>query len=202
MSNDRNPFGGKNPHGMYVPLTDLELEALARIADAQEFKVVVKEWGVVSGFVRGRYVPEQWHANPTPLVTFGDKRISFYFRMNLNAPAVPQPNWYFDMEVWALGHLLFSQRLATQVGGKPIEVAAGRHIDLALDVALDRIDSKIVKEIVPRAIGLTTRHGNMQLDSTRQRLLAQTQAGERQVREMTRQESVEVTEKMKKVTGR
>jgi hypothetical protein len=200
--NNRNPFGGKNPHGMYVPLTDTELEALARLAEAGEFKVVVKNWGEIIGFRRGRYVPEIWHANPIPLVVFGDKRISFYFRMSLNAPAVPQPNWYFDMEVWALGHKLFSQRMPTEHAGKPIQVAAGVDLDLALDLALDKIDPAIVKQIMPKAIGLTTRHGNMRLDLHQQRLLAKTQQGERLVREVSASEARAATEKEKKATGR
>ena len=198
---NRNPFGGKNPHGMYVPLTDTELEVLERLADAQEFKVVVKDWGFITGFQRGRY-NEQWHMNPTPLVVFGDKRISFYFRMNFNAPIVPQPNWYFDMEVWALGHRLFSQRLPTEHAGKPIQVAAGMFLDMALDVALDRIDPKIVKEVMPKAWGLTTKHGNMKLDSYHKKLLAKTQAGEKKIREITKQEAQRATLAEKKATSR
>jgi len=199
---ERNPFGGKNPHGMYVPLTDTELEALARLADAGEFKVVVRNWGEITGFRRGRYVPELWHANPAPLVVFGDKRLSFYFRMSLTAPVVPQPNWYFDMEVWALGRKLFSQRMPTEHGGNPIQVAAGVDLDLALDIALDKIDPTVVKEIMPKAIGLTTRHGNMRLDLHHRRLLERTQAGERKVREVSAAEAAEATAKKKKATGR
>lgn len=198
---ERNPFGGKNPHGMYVPITDTELEALARLADAGEFQLVVKGWGNITGFQRGHYT-HAWHTNPFPLVVFGDKRISFYFRMSLNAPVVPQPNWYFDMEVWALGHKLFAHRLPTESAGKPIQVAAGVDLDLALDIALDKIDPKIIKEILPKAIGLTTRHGNMTLDIEHQRLLAQTQAGEKRVREVSAKEAAAATAKQKKATGR
>ena len=198
---DRNPFGGKNPHGMYVPLTDTELEVLERLADAQEFKVVVKDWGFVTGFRRGRY-NEQWHMSPTPLVVFGDKRISFYFRMNFNAPIVPQPNWYFDMEVWALGYRLFSQRMPTEHAGKPIQVAAGMFLDMALDVALDRIDPKIIKAVKPKAWGLTTKHGNMRLDSYHQRLLVETQEGEKKVREIAKKEAKRATLAKKKATSR
>lgn len=199
---ERNPFGGKNPHGMYVPLTDIELEALARLADAGEFKVVVKNWGELVGFRRGRYVPELWHANPVPMVVFGDKRLSFYFRMSLNAPAVPQPNWYFDMEVWALGHKLFSQRMPTEHAGNPIQVAAGVDLDLALDIALDKIDSQIIKQIMPKTIGLTSRHGNMHLDAHKQRLLAKTYQGEQLVREISAAEAAAATAAEKKATGR
>lgn len=199
---NRNPFGGKNPHGMYVPMTDTELEALGRLAEAGEFSLVIKNWGHITGFLPGHYNPNTWHMNPRPLVVFGDKRISFYFRMSLNAPVVPQPNWYFDMEVWALGHRLFSQRMPTESAGKPIQVVAGLDLDLALDVAIDTIDPRIVKEVLPKTVGLTTRHGNMRLDSAHQKLLAQTQAGEKFVREISREEAREATAKQKKATGR
>ena len=45
-----NVFGGKNPHGMYVPMTDEELEVLVRVAEAKEFKLVIKDWGHITGF--------------------------------------------------------------------------------------------------------------------------------------------------------
>jgi hypothetical protein len=199
---ERNPFGGKNPHGMYVPLTDTELEVLTRLAETGDYRLVVKEWGVVTGFRRGRYDPNLWHANPFPLVVFGDKRISFYFRMSLGAPLVPQPNWYFDMEVWALGRRLFAQRMPTESGGRPIQVATGMDLDFALDVAIDKIDPRIVKEVLPKTIGLTSRLGNMHLDVATQRLLAQTQTGERHVREIAAKEAAAVTAKQKKATGR
>lgn len=197
---ERNPFGGKNPHGMYVPLTDDELEVLERLALSGAFKVVIKGWGFVENFQLGRYDPDTYQGQP--LVIFGDKRISFYFRLNYNAPVVPQPNWYFDMEVWALGHKLFEQRMPTEHGGKPIQVVAGIFHDLALDVAIDKIDPAIVKEVKPKAIGLTTRHGNMRLDLQGQRVLAKMQAGEKAVREMSAADAAKVTAKMKKATGR
>jgi len=201
MNDKRNPFGGKNPHGMYVPLTPDEIEVLHRIAEAGEFKVVVKDWGHVTGFKVGRYPGPQLY-NGEPIVTIGDKRISFTFRLNYTAPIVPQPNWYFDMEVWALGHKLFEQRMPTQADGQPLQVAAGIFNDFALDVAIDQIDPAIVKEVKPKTIGLTTRHGNMHLDLRHQKLLAETQAGERRVREMSVKEAQKATEEMKKASGR
>lgn len=209
MSDKRNPFGGKNPHGMYVPMTDEEIEVLYRIAEAGEFKVVIKgegqngesvEWGYVTGFKVGHYPgPDQYFGQS--IVTIGDKRISFIFRMNFTAPALPQPNWFFDMEVHAMGHVFFRQRFPTQNGGNPIQVVAGMFHDFALDVAIDQIDPKIVKEIKPKAVGLTTRHGNMHLDRERQRLLAKTQAGERQIRKITKAEAADATAKKNKATG-
>lgn len=210
MSEKRNPFGGKNPHGMYVPMSDDEIEVLYRIAEAGEFRIVIKgentrgdsvEWGYVDKFQIGRYMGPANYAGQ-PIVTIGDKRLTFIFRMDFTAPALPQPNYFFDMEVWAMGHKLFKNRFPTVNGGNPIQVCAGMFHDFALDVAIDQIDPKIVKEIKPRAIGLTTRHGNMHLDSQHRKLLANTQAAERAVRKMSAEEAAKVTEKMKKATGR
>ena len=193
---ETNPFGGKNKHGMYVPITDDEMEVLARIASAGEFKLIIKEWGHINGFTLEKFNAQTWKGNP--IVTFGDKRISFYFVMNFNAPAIPQPNWYFDCEVWALGRLMTKHRLPTETNGKPVQIVAGQMMALALDIAIDTISPEFVKMVKPKAIGLTTRHGNMQLDLHQQRLLRQTQEGERHVREVIRKEARIATEKMKK----
>jgi hypothetical protein len=191
-----NAFGGKNPHGMYVPMTDDELEVLGRVAEAKEFKLVIKDWGHITGFTLDRFVAEKWKGNP--IVTFGDKRISFYFVMNFSAPAVPQPNWYFDCEIWAYDRLMFKHRMPTETAGKPVQIVAGQMMALALDIAIDKINPEFVKMIKPKTIGLTTRHGNMNLDVATQRLLRQTQEGERKVRVMTQQEAQDATNKMKK----
>lgn len=202
MTNEKNPFGGKNPHGMYVPMTDDELEVLARLACEGAFKIVVVGWGYVENFLPGRYDEREWGpaSSPKPLVVFGDMRISFYFRLNFAAPEVPQPNWFFDMEVHAKGHVLFRQRMSTEIGGRPIQVVAGSYLDLALDVAVERIDPAIVKEIKPGAIGLTTRHGNMHLDLHQQRLLALLTVGQRDVRLATAKEARDATVHMQEAT--
>jgi hypothetical protein len=202
MDEKRNPFGGKNPHGMYVPLTDDEMEVLFRLADAGEYKLVVKDLGLtLTGFKVGKY-PGPGLYQGESIVTIGDKRISFTFRLDYNAPAVPTPNWYFDMELWALGHLLYQHRMPTESYGKPIQIVAGAFNDFALDIGIDHIDPAIVKEVKAKQVGLTTRQGNMHLDLQGQRLLAQTRAGEKAVREITAAEARKATEKKKKATGR
>lgn len=189
---DRNPFGGKNPHGMYVPLTDTELEVLERLALAGDFKVVIKDWGYVENFSLGKFNPETWTG--APIVQFGDKNIHFFFTMNFSAPVVPQPNYYFDMEVWAKGQKLFGpSRHATTVGGNPIQIAAGMSLTMALDVAIHDIDPKIVKTIKPGAVGLTSRHGNMNLSIQQQRLLREMEENNRKIREGNLQDAVKVT---------
>lgn len=185
MTDKTNPFGGKNPHGMYVPITDDEMEVLERLAQAEEFRIVIKDWGYVDKLK----------------IVFGDKNAHFYFTMHFNAPVVPQPNWYFDIELWAKGHKLFAQRMPTQTGGKPIEIVAGLELQLCLDISLDQIDPKIVKEIKPGSIGLTSRHGNMHLDSENKRILSDLQNSEARVRKMSEQEATKATKDMKDATG-
>jgi hypothetical protein len=196
--NDQNPFGGKNPHGMYVPLTDVELEVLARLATAGDFILEIKDWGRVADFVLGKYNERTWDGRS--LVVFGDKRISFYFTMVFNAPEVPQPNWYFDVVVWARGFKLFEKRMPTEMGGKPIMIGKDLVLNWAFDVALDCIDPSIIKAVKPKTIGLTTRHGNMHLDTHHQRLLAQLRLGEATVRAVSDAEAVEATRRMKRIT--
>lgn len=190
-----NPFGGKNAHGLYVPLSEDEMEVLERLADAREFKIVVREWGYITNFERGRPPSQGW--NGTPILVFGDKRISFYFRMNFNTPIVPQPNWFFDVEVWAAGFMLFGQRMPTEVNGRPVLLGAGVFLDLALDVAIDKIDPAIVKTIKPKMVGLTTRHGNMKLTTPLQKLLFDLQQGEQQERQRSSEDARLVTIKAK-----
>ena len=195
MSRDTNAFGGKNRHGLYVPMTDDELETLARLAEAGEFSLVVRDWGRVNGF---RLAAPGERFSGAPLLVMGDKRLSFYFRMSFTAPLVPlvpQPCWYFDVEVWAAGRLMFSQRMPTSVNGQPVQIAAGVFLDLALDVAIDQIDPALVKAVKPGAVGLTTRHGNMHLDAERRLLLEEVREGEQGVRELSAREAAEATAK-------
>ena len=195
---DKNPFGGKNPHGMYVPMSDDELETLARLAESKSFKLVIKDWGYVTGFTLDRFVEAEWKGNP--MVSFGDKIIHFYWVMNFSAPEIPQPNWYFDVEVWALDRLMFKHRMPTEVNGKPVQIVKGQMMAMALDIAIDKINPELIRAVKPQVHGLTTRQGNMHLDSKTKKILATMQAGERYVRGLTVQEAVGATEKMKKET--
>ena len=196
--NDTNPFGDKNKHGMYVPMSDDELETLTRLAESKSFKLVIKDWGFITGFTLDRFVAETWKGDP--LVAFGDKIIHFYWVMNFSAPEVPQPNWYFDVEVWALDRLMFKHRLPTEVNGKPVQIAKGQMMAMALDIAIDKINPELIRAVKPQVHGLTTRHGNMRLDTKTQKILADTQQGERLVRNLTVQDAVKATERMKKET--
>jgi hypothetical protein len=204
MTGNQNPFGGKNPHGMYVPLTDVEQEVLLRLAQEGEYKLVVKGWQEFDNFILVPYavvrmIDPSLPISPHSLVTFGDKRISFYFSITVpDNDTIPRKNYFFDIEVWAKGFKLFSQRMPTEVGGEPIPIFSRAFWNIALDVALDMIDPAIVKAIKPAAVGLTTRHGNMHLDTSHQKLLHTVQMGEKTVRDDSKKEAATVTEKSKK----
>ena len=195
MTHDTNAFGGKNPHGQYVPMTDVEMEVLQRLAQEGEFSVVVKGWDPIQNFVLVPHAaiamvsPERPVA-PHSLMCFGDKRISFCFSLVF---AEQRSLWYFDIEVWAKGICFRSQRMQAQVGGRPLFVPQGGLYTRILDIAIEMIDPEVIKTIKPAAVGLTTRHGNMHLDTHHQRLLRLTQEGERSVREEAKQEAISST---------
>lgn len=181
---ETNIFGGGNKLATYVPLTDVELEVLERLALGGDFSLVIREWGTVKNFKYQKVDPNTW--NGTPSVYFGDKRISFWFVMNLKRPEMPQPNYYFDIEVWARGRKLFQAKHDTTYGGKPIEVVRGLQLGIAFDVALHSISPELIKQIKPGTFGLTSRHGNMDLDANKARTLHNLLKSEKQVREDTR----------------
>jgi hypothetical protein len=175
---DKNPFGGANVNSLYVPLSETEQEVLSRLVEADDLEVVIHGWGILH----------------RPQILFGDLRVSIMFRLDFNAPAVPQPVHYFDLELRTrAGMTLFKERQPTVYGGKPLQVAAGVSVDLAWDIALHHIDPKIVKAIKPGAVGLTSRRldketgeptfkGNMDLSGAQKKLLRIMREGEDRVR--------------------
>jgi len=162
-----NAFGGKNKHGLYVPMTEHEQEVLSRLVERKDLQVIVHEWGVVHN----------------PRVSFGDSRVCVKFRLTFDRPEVPVQVRFFDLELKTrAGILLFKQRMPTIYGGAPIQVAAGVFYDLAWDIQIHHMDPKLVKDILPGAFGLTSRRldkdtgeatfaGNMKLDGNQKRLL-------------------------------
>lgn len=166
--NERNPFGGKNPNGLYVPLTPDEMEVLERIREGHGIRIEITDWGYIED----------------PEMIFGDKRVSFQFLMVFKAPDVPMPVSSMEMTVWTkTGHHLFGpKKYPTLIDGQPLSVYAGLAVPLALDIALHEINSNLVKVIKPGAFGLTTYHGNMKLDEAKKKLLHEMYAGEAKVR--------------------
>lgn len=174
---EQNAFGGGNPHGLYVPITETEQETISRLVESKDLEVVVHGWGVVNN----------------PRIIFGDHRLSVHLTLRFSAPEVPQSVHYFDLELRTRAGLsLIKQRQPTQVGGRPIEVAAGVNLSMIWDIGLHHLDPKVVKCIKPGAIGLTSRRfdrdtgdpsftGNMRLDTYQKKLLAHLEEGEKEM---------------------
>lgn len=168
MTDDKNIFGGKNPHGLYTPLSEDEQEVLERLALAGQYKIVVVDWGHVD----------------KPNVRFGDARLEFTWNMLFSKPAAPVPVYYFTLELWThSGIFLLRNKLPCTVNGKPLQVAAGIEVQLAWDIQLQQIDPAVVRAIKPGAHGLTTRLGNMKMTTEQKRQLQALRQGEAAVRQ-------------------
>lgn len=167
---DKNPFGGGNAQSLYTPMTEDEQEVLERLIEGDDLEVNIVGWGVVT----------------KPQITFGDLRLSIKLPLSFDRPALPQPNWYFDLELRTRsGLVLYSERQATTYGGKPIQIAAGMQFLMVWDIAIQKIDPKIVKAIKPGALGLTTREGNRRLKTGDKELLHNLRQGEKMARQAT-----------------
>ena len=186
-----NIFGGKNENSLYIPMSDVEQEALDRLIQKQELVVSINGWGFIE----------------EPTVTFGDKRISIHIDITFNAPVVPMDVYYFDMELKTRGGLiLFTERHRTYYNHKPIKVGAGTNLNMIWDIAIARIDPKLVKMLVPHARGLTSRltdkdtgemtlTGNMTLNANKRRIAKSLKEGEDKIRSIDLKDVVEASQK-------
>ena len=175
---DTNIFGGKNARSLYVPMSELEQEAVLRLVETKDLRVNLVGWGHVDN----------------PKVTFGDARIQVKFQVHFDRPEVPVPVHFLDLElVTKTGRLLFRARQSTEYGGNPIHVAAGVFFDMVWDIQVRSLDPQLVKDLVPGASGLTsrlvdrdtgemTREGNMRLTTKERRILHALRRGEDKVR--------------------
>jgi len=178
MTQRKNMFGGGNANSIYVPMTEIEQEAISRLVEAGDLRVHIVGWGVVN----------------KPRVTFGDARLAVAFRAEFDRPEVPMAVPYLELELrTGSGLLLFKDRQATHYGGNPIHIAAGVFFDMIWDIQIQHIDPKLVKALVPYATGLTSRlqdkdtgeitlKGNMKLDSKTQKILHSLRVAERKIR--------------------
>lgn len=183
-----NIFGGANEQSLYVPISDLEQEALSRIVEDHGLEVRIKGWG-----------------KATPVMTCGDLRISLYIHMEFSKPDVPVPVHYFELELWTrTGIKLFpvrgSDKQTVTYSGQPLYVAAGMELNMIWDISLHSMSPELVKKIVPGATGLTSRvldkttgaatlAGNMRLSEDHLKYLSyirQQEAAQRQYTEMQR----------------
>jgi hypothetical protein len=186
---EHNPFGGKNPLGLYVPMSEDEQEVVARLVEADDLELIIHGWTKLE----------------KPTVQFGDLRICVVFRMDFSGTLAPL--YYLDLELRTrTGLSLFRQRMPLQQNGQPIMIGQGIFLDLAWDIAIDHMDPQVVKMIKPRALGLTSRRldkdtkerterGNMRLTEEQQTLLKVIDEGAAKIRAGDAQLAVEVTKK-------
>lgn len=191
MSQDKNTFGGGNPHSLYVPMSDLEQEVLARIIESNDLHIHILGWGVAHN----------------PRVVFGDARISLYFTLAFDRPDQPIPVYGFDLELrTGAGLLLFKAWQNVMYDNKPIPCGAGIHYDVAWDIQIQHMDPKVVKAFLPGALGLTSRvidkdtgapsiTGNMKLSSTQRQQIHQLRQGEASVRNDDAQKNQDLRKK-------
>ena len=173
-----NAFGGGNNKSLYTPMSEVEQEVIARLIESGSLRVNIVGWG---------------HVN-RPRVTFGDLRVSVAFRLEFDRPEVPMPVTHFDLELRTEdGRLLYKERQSAEYNGQPLQIAAGVYLEMIWDIAIRHMDPKLVKSIMPKAIGLTSRlidkdtgaatlTGNMALNDETKALLIKLRKGEATVR--------------------
>jgi hypothetical protein len=186
-----NMFGGKNPLGLYVPMTEDEQEVIMRLVEAEDLLLVIHEWGVVN----------------RPRLIVGDHRVGVRFRLDFDRPVAPMPVYYFDLELKTrTGISLHKERLPTIWGGQPIQVAAGVFFEMQWDIAIHSLDPKLVKLVKPSHTGLTSRRqdadtgdmtaqGNMVLTSKQREVLHELEAAQAEGRQENLRQAKKATER-------
>lgn len=175
---EKNPFGGRKG-SLYTPMSEDEQEVLERLVQARDLDVVIKGWGYIQGIQ----------------ATVGDLRVSLPLMLSFGGPEIPVPVHYFDLELrTGSGVLLFAERQSAHHFGAPIMVGAGTTLQMVWDIAIKRMDPKLVKALKPGARGLTSRwtdkdtgdltlFGNTRLSSQERSLLKHVRKGEQAARE-------------------
>lgn len=174
---ERNAFGGENKNFLYTPMSEDEREVISRLVESDNLRLIIHKWGVIEGFDR---------------VRFGDKVLDLIFTVNFKSPEVAIPVTYLDMTLETRGgDKLHNTQLSLEEanGGQPVWVKAGLQLQLGLSIAITQIDPALVKKIKPGALGLTTREGNRNLDSSQRKLLESIRASEKKVRELNKAEA-------------
>lgn len=170
----RNPFGGKNARSLYVPMSETEQEVIHRLIESGDLEVVVHGWGIVD----------------RPRVTAGDAQVMIPLTLLFDRPQVPMPVYEFDLELRTRSGLsLFRERQSAVYDNKPLMIGAGTEISMIWHIGIKAMDPRVVKTILPGAVGLTSRvidketgkitsQGNMKLDPMRARTIERIRAGE------------------------
>jgi len=176
---NRNPFGGGNPKSLYVPMSEMEQEVISRLIEAKNLEVVIHGWGLIS----------------EPKVTVGDAQVMIPISVRFDKIDQPVSVYHFDLELRTkTGLCLFKERQTAVYEGKPLVIGSGTEISMIWHIGVKCMDPAVVKSILPGAIGLTSRVldketgkatvlGNMKLDATKKKMLANIRQGEARARE-------------------
>jgi hypothetical protein len=177
MSN-QNPFGGKNPFSLYVPMSETEQEFIHRLVASGDLLLKIHGWGFV----------------PCPNIQVGDLQVVVPIDITFNAPEIPVPVHAFDLELCThSGLTLFRESAGAVYDGQPLMVGAGTRVTMMWHIAIHNIDPQVIKAYMPGTVGLTSRTvdkdtgditvlGNMRLGSEDQKLLHEVRRGEARVR--------------------
>jgi len=177
VSQDKNPFGGRKG-SLYTPMSEDEQEVISRLVAARDLYVDIVGWAII----------------PEVRATFGDLRIQIPIEIDFKKPDIPRPVHYFDLELrTGSGILLFKERHSASYGGKPLMIGAGTKISMIWDIAIHHMDPKLVKQLKPGALGLTSRWidkdtgditmlGNTNMPAHQRALLRKLRAGEAEAR--------------------
>lgn len=176
-----NEFGGKNKRSVYIPMSETELEVIARLVDSKDLKVVIHGWGEIE----------------SPTVKYGDKNLHIPIKMTFNKPVESFVDvYFFDMELrTGSGLCLFKKRMSTAYNGQPLKVMAGLVLDMVWDISIRHLDPNLVRTVKPGARGLTsklqdnltldfTATGNMKLDKQQAEKARQIQKAEEIIKKM------------------
>lgn len=175
---ETNPFGGKNPNSLYVPMSEIEQEFIDRLRTSGDLKVTIVGWGRID----------------SPVVQQGDHQVVIPIDITFTAPSPPIPVSYFDMELSShSGVVFFREKQSVQYDGKPIEVGAGTRLQMVWHIGIRAIDPALIKAYLPGVHGLTSRSidkdtgnitdlGNMKLSTVTKQLLKKVRNAEGRVR--------------------
>lgn len=176
-SESKNLFGGLNPKGLYVPMSDLEQEALHRLRDSQDLKLVIVGWGEIE----------------CPKMVIGDHRIRLDFRITFKGLPIAQPVRSLKLELrTGANELLFTEEHSTMYDNKPLMVHEGLYVDMQWDIAIKHMNPELVKRLTG-ALGLTSRRqdkdtkdftpeGNMQLSYAQRKAIQDLEKAEKKVK--------------------
>ena len=178
----KNIFGGGNANSLYIPMSEDEQEAIARMIEQGNLRVHIVDWGYVN----------------KPRITFGDARLKVEMTICFNKPEKPQPVEFFDFELQTdLGEVIYKNRMSTLYDNKPISIHAGLELTMVWDIMIKALDPKFVRRWKPLVTGITSRrmdrdtgdltlYGNMNLNPEQRKLIQKLAEGEQLARQIAR----------------